>query len=147
MHFLIYIEYQKVSFMIRDNQIIRFLFVGSLTVAIDLLFYFLLLYINFDTYISKSISFSLGAVFAFYANKKFTFSNSKAGLFKFVIFIILYVCTLLINVISNESFLDLIGRANTSLLLAFIFATILSATINFLGMKYIVFKTFIKKND
>ena len=133
--------------MIKDYQIIRFLIVGSLTVAIDLLFYFLLLYFNIDTYISKSISFSLGAVFAFYANKSFTFSNSKAGLIKFVIFIILYLCTLFINVISNESVLDLIGHTNPSLVLAFIFATILSATINFLGMKYIVFKDFFDKND
>ena len=74
-------------------------------------------------------------------NKSFTFNKSKSGLIRFFIFIILYFSTLLINVASNEFVLDLTGRGKSSFIIAFIAATFLSATLNFIGMKYVVFNS------
>tara|TARA_B100000795_G_scaffold178503_1_gene134999 strand:+ start:37926 stop:38405 length:480 start_codon:yes stop_codon:yes gene_type:complete len=139
---------KNIFFKLKDYQVVRFLIVGSITVAIDLAFYSILIFLDNETNISKAISFSFGTIFAFYANKSFTFNQSKAGLIRFFIFIILYFFTLLINVISNEFCLDLTGRSKSSFIMAFIVATFLSATLNFIGMKYIVFNsTKRSKND
>ena len=123
------------------NEINRFLLVGITTVLIDLSVYSLLLFLEFDTYISKGISFNVGALFAFYANKNFTFKSNTKGFFKFILFLILYLTTLGVNVSLNEIILSLIGKTELSLFIAFVIATAISATINFLGMKHIVFKS------
>ena len=123
------------------NEINRFLLVGITTVLIDLSVYSLLLFLELDTYISKGISFNVGALFAFYANKNFTFKSNTKSPFKFILFLILYFTTLGINVSFNEIILSLIGKSELSLFIAFVIATAISATINFLGMKHIVFKS------
>ena len=123
------------------NEINRFLLVGITTVLIDLSVYSLLLLLEFDTYISKGISFNVGALFAFYANKNFTFKSNTKSSFKFILFLILYLTTLGVNVSLNEIILSLIGKTELSLFIAFVIATAISATINFLGMKHIVFKS------
>ena len=132
---------KNIFFKLKDYQVIRFLIVGTLTVAIDLAFYSAFIFLDYDSNISKALSFSFGTIFAFYANKSFTFNKSKAGLIRFFIFIILYFSTLLINVASNEFVLDLTGRGKSSFIIAFIAATFLSATLNFIGMKYVVFNS------
>ena len=119
----------------------RFLLVGITTVIIDLIFYFLLLNFGFEIYIAKGVSFTLGAVFAYFSNKKYTFKSSSYGAIIFLLFLVLYLLTLIINVISNEIILDLTSQSNLSLFIAFIIATSLSASLNFLGMKYIVFNS------
>ena len=122
-----------------DYEVARFIIVGGTTVLIDLISYFILVYSGFDTYLSKGISFSIGTVFAYFANRKYTFQSSKTGLLRFIAFTLLYLSTLVINVVSNEIVIKLIGDDTTSLLVAFFTATALSATLNFIGMKYIVF--------
>ena len=123
------------------NEINRFLLVGITTVIIDLSAYSFLLFLELDTYISKGISFNIGALFAFYANKNFTFKSNTKSPFKFILFLILYLATLSVNVSLNEKILSYIGKSDMSLFIAFVIATAMSATINFLGMKYIVFKS------
>ena len=117
----------------------RFLLVGCSTVFIDLICYSILILMGFDTDVSKGISFSIGAIFAYLANKNFTFQSTFYGLVQFSLFITLYSSTLFLNVTSNEFLLDFFGRTHVSLIVAFVIATILSASLNFLGMKYIVF--------
>ena len=123
-----------------EYEVTRFLIVGGTTVLIDLIFYFILIYTGFDTPLSKGISFSIGTVFAYFANRNYTFKSSTAGFFKFSVFTLLYLSTLVVNVVSNEIVLNLTSQIYGSLMIAFIIATSLSATLNFIGMKYIVFK-------
>ena len=122
-----------------NYEVGRFLIIGSTTVIIDLVVYLVLLNIIFDTSISKAISFSVGAVFAYFANRSFTFKTSIKGFFRFIIFILLYLSTLFVNVVTNEIILNLISQNVFSILIAFLIATSFSAGLNFLGMKYIVF--------
>ncbi len=123
-----------------EYEVTRFLIVGSTTVLIDLVFYFLLIYIGFDTSLSKGISFSVGTIFAYFANRNYTFQSSMRGFFRFTVFTLLYLSTLVVNVASNEIVLKFTSHINSSLMIAFLIATSLSATLNFIGMKYIVFK-------
>ena len=122
-----------------EYEVARFLIVGGTTVLIDLICYFTLIYMGFDTSLSKGISFSVGTVFAYFANRNYTFQSSMGGFFRFTVFTLLYLSTLVVNVVSNEIVLKLTSQINSSLIMAFFIATSLSATLNFIGMKYIVF--------
>jgi putative flippase GtrA len=122
-----------------EYEVARFLIVGGTTVLIDLIYYFILIYMGFDTPLSKGVSFSVGAVFAYFANRNYTFQSSMGGFFRFTVFILLYLSTLAVNVVSNEIVLKLTSQINGSLMIAFLIATSLSATLNFIGMKYIIF--------
>jgi len=125
-------------------EVTRFLLVGGSTVFIDLICYSILILIGFDTYVSKGISFSIGAIFSYIVNRSFTFQSAFYGLIQFSLFILLYLSTLFLNITSNEILLEFLGRTHVSFIVAFLIATILSASLNFLGMKYIVFNQ--KKN-
>ena len=122
-----------------SNEVKRFIIVGGSTVLLDLICYFTLVKLGFESSISKGFSFTIGAIYAYIANKYFTFQNKNYGLLQFCLFILLYLSTLLVNVITNETLLNFSNSTHSSLILAFIFATFVSATLNFLGMKYIVF--------
>ena len=122
-----------------DYEVTRFLIVGRATVSIDLICYFILINIGFDTPLSKGMSFSVGTVFAYFANRNYTFQSSIGGFIRFALFTLLYLSTLVVNVVSNEIVLKLTSQINGSLMIAFLIATSLSATLNFIGMKYIVF--------
>ena len=122
-----------------EYEVARFLIVGGTTVLIDLICYFILIYMGFDIPLSKGVSFSVGTVFAYFANRNYTFQTSMGGFFRFTVFILLYLSTLVVNVVSNEIVLKLTSQINDSLMIAFLIATSLSATLNFIGMKYIVF--------
>ena len=123
-----------------EYEAARFLIVGVTTVLIDLICYFILIYIGFDTSLSKGASFSVGTVFAYFANRNYTFRSSMGGFFRFTVFTLLYLSTLVVNVVSNEIVLKLTSQINGSLMISFLIATSLSATLNFVGMKFIVFK-------
>jgi putative flippase GtrA len=122
-----------------EYEVVRFLIVGGTTVLIDLIWYFILIYIGFDTSLSKGVSFSVGTVFAYFANRNYTFQSSMAGFLRFTVFTLLYFSTLVVNVMSNEIVLKFTSHINGSLIISFLIATALSATLNFIGMKYIVF--------
>ena len=122
-----------------EYEVARFLIVGGTTVLIDLICYFILIYMGFDIPLSKGVSFSVGTVFAYFANRNYTFQSSMGGFFRFTLFILLYLSTLVVNVVSNEIVLKLTSQINDSLMIAFLIATFLSATLNFIGMKYIIF--------
>ena len=57
-----------------------------------------------------------------------------------MIFFFLYVTTLLINVAINTLALAVLDTMLGSVQLAFLIATAVSATMNFIGMKLLVFK-------
>jgi putative flippase GtrA len=118
-------------------QVSRFIITGVSAVLIDFGTYFLLInIIGYD--LAKTISFVFGSVFSFIFNKLWTFEK-KVFLFSEVIkFSILYSFTLILNVFVNKIIL-LIDYS--FLILAFLMATFVSASVNFLGQKFIVFKT------
>lgn len=112
----------------------RFIFVGCLSVLVDFLVYKIMIDFGVLLNISKGISFVCGAIFSYYFNKNWTFS-SYGNLARAILFAILYLVSLLINIISNNIFFSFWN----SYLAAFIFATVISATINYFGMKKMIF--------
>lgn len=125
---------------ILGNSLARFTLVGCLTVLIDFVFYIMLLFFEIEIDLAKAIGFTVGAIFAYFANKGYTFSSQRKNMSGIILFAALYGISLTANVEFNKAVLVALGASQLSVLVAFIIATAISATLNFLGMRYIIFK-------
>ena len=121
------------------RQIPRFLVVGVLTVLVDYAVYFILLSLDVPIPLAKAISFIAGAVFAYFANMRYTFQASGSYV-AFASFWGVYLVNLVVNVSVNSGVIALIGDRPAVELTAFLVATGVSATLNFIGMKFLVFR-------
>jgi putative flippase GtrA len=122
------------------KEVLRFLVVGFTTVAIDYLTYRGLVAIGAAYAPAKATSFIAGTVFAYFANRFWTFGGQGTSPGSVPRFAILYATTLLCNVAVNSSLLSIFPSQPFAIQGAFVVATGVSATLNFLGMKYLVFK-------
>ena len=89
---------------------------------------------------SKGAGFIVGAVLAYIANRFWTFGSRPHSRGSLMRFSLLYVFSLVINIAVNELALALLISFEAVVPLAFLIATLISATINFIGMKFFVFK-------
>ena len=119
-----------------------FLIIGPLTVLIDYLVYNALsLWQDIPIGVAKGVGFIVGTSFAYLANRFWTFRHKSHARGSLLRFALLYAITLLTNVTLNYLvFWGLIGIQG-SVLIAFVIATGVSATMNFIGMKLFVFQT------
>ncbi len=123
-----------------NTELKKFIFVGFTTVFIDFFFYTILINLNFLIFFSKGISFFLGAIFSYIANKKITF-NAKGGKKVFSKFIFIYTISLFLNVFLNSTIIKILNiKSPISLSIAFIVSTFFSATFNFISLKKFVFR-------
>jgi polyisoprenyl-phosphate glycosyltransferase len=122
------------------RQAARFLLVGLLAVVIDFVVYRLLLSAAVPVVIAKTAGFITGAVFAYFANRIFTFEfatrQQPAEVAKFVG---VYALTMLANVAINSMAISMLAFTKYNIDIAFLLATGTSAALNFLGMKFFVF--------
>ena len=118
-------------------EIYKFIIIGIIAVSIDAFVYFLLGNFEFFSYeISKRISFICGAVFAFFFNRSYVFQIKHKNISQILGFSILYFTSFFCNAFSHDFVLNKLGIP----FVAFIFATAISTTINYLGQKFIIFK-------
>jgi putative flippase GtrA len=123
------------------RELVVFLLVGSLTVLIDFLSYMGLLWSSLlQVNSAKTVGFFTGTLFAYFANRYWTFAKTEHAAGSWWRFVILYASTLGVNVISNSIALTAMSASKLAMPVAFILATGLSATLNFIGMKFFVFK-------
>lgn len=121
-------------------QLRRFLIVGSTTVVVDFTSYSVCLALGLAIDPAKAIGFIIGTLFAYLANRHWTFE--AAGLpGRFRPFVVLYLSTLVANVAVNAVVVRGLGEGAIAIGIAFVVATGVSASLNFLGMKFIVFRT------
>lgn len=124
------------------GELARFLLVGLTATTIDFAVYRGLLALALDVQAAKGTGYVAGAVFAYFANRAFTFRRGvgvHGG--ELVRFVAVYLFALLANVAANASVLALLGRSEMTIATAFVCATAVSAVLNFLGMKLFVFGT------
>ena len=118
-------------------EIYKFIIIGIIAVSIDAFVYYLLGNFEFFSYeISKRISFICGAAFAFFFNRSYVFQIKHKNISQILGFSILYFTSFLSNASSHDFVLNKLGIP----FVAFIFATAISTTINYLGQKFIIFK-------
>lgn len=117
-----------------------FLIVGSLTVLVDFAVYRGLLWLDVTSIdLAKGVSFLAGTVFAYFANRFWTFGHQSIAAGSVGRFAVLYLSTLIANIAVNALALKALIDVPSSLQWAFLLATGVSATLNFLGMKFFVF--------
>lgn len=128
------------------KEISLFLIIGILTVLIDFILYqYLYLVVEFDINLAKGVSFFSGTMFAYTSNRIFTFGYKNHVVGTLYRFIPLYTSTLIINVFANLGILHALNFLKYNEIIAFTSATLVSASINFIGMKFYVFKENIKE--
>ena len=122
--------------IVQNSEIIKFIVVGVLAVLIDGTTYALMVRaIGFEHGLSKRVSFILGSIWAFFANKYYTFNSPAPARKEIILFSILYITTYFVNgwihnITWKKSDLDW---------LSFLTATATSTVINYLGQKFVVF--------
>jgi len=129
------------------RELAIFLVVGLLTVGIDFLSYHGFLKLKpFDIEsinIAKGFGFIVGTIFAYFANRFWTFNQQATSSGSVYRFAVVYVAGLLANIGINHLCITWFSSPaialDITLLIAFILATGVSATLNFLGMKFFVF--------
>jgi putative flippase GtrA len=126
--------------MIISKQLKYFLIIGLVSVLIDYSTYRSLLFYESNLIIAKSIGFILGTTFSFIANRNITFKVKNHFFGHLIKFSFLYFTSMMFNVFVNSISLGLFINSNLKVQISFTLATIISATINFAGMKYFVFK-------
>ncbi|MBM5461552.1 GtrA family protein [Pseudomonas sp. P66] len=123
--------------MIR-RELSIFLVVGSLTVLVDFLSYRGLVGTGIvTTDWAKGLGFLAGTIFAYFANRFWTFNAKVHARGSAIRFGVLYTVTLVANIAINRLALWMFAA---DIHLAFLLATGVSAALNFLGMKHFVFK-------
>ena len=125
------------------KQIVKFGIVGLTSSFIDFVVYaFFLFFLGVIPSFSKVFGFVSGSLFGFVFNRKWTFRSQKSKKSTILPFAVLYIVSLTLNVVVNSGVLFLFGKSPSFIyLLAFILATGTSALTNFLGLKFIVFKS------
>ena len=126
--------------MIISNQLKYFLIIGLFAVWIDYFAYRSLIFFFSNISIAKSIGFVFGTIFSFIANRKITFTVKNHFLGHLIRFSLLYFTSMILNVFVNSILLGLFANFKLKLEISFMIANIISAAINFTGLKYVVFK-------
>jgi putative flippase GtrA len=123
------------------REFVIFLIVGASTVLVDFITYKSLIEFQIMEFnMSKAIGFLVGTLFAYFANRFWTFSHRPHAPGSAWRFSALYASTLGANVLINALALKLLADTAIAFQLAFLLATGVSASLNYLGMKIFVFK-------
>ncbi len=128
----------KVSNHGTTGELVRFLGVGIVSVLVDFAVYTGLFDLGVQANPAKAGGFIAGTIFAYFANRIFTF-RASGGSTTVVRFVLAYALGFGVNVFGNAAFLWSLGTQWPNLQIAFLGATALSTTSNFLMMKFFVF--------
>ncbi len=126
------------------KQIRRFLVIGVASVLIDLIAYLLLTRFGWDTHLAKGISYVAGMIFGFIGNKFWTFQSELRSVPEPIIYVVLYTLTLGVNVGVNAASLAIFSGLLPPVWnkgFAFLAATGITTVLNFLGMRFVTFRS------
>lgn len=137
-----------------QKQLVKFAVIGVGAVLVDLCCYYILLnllpehlfQVMDNESVAKTISFLCGMTVTYTFNKKWTWRKNDRSNTRMVKFGSLYGFSLLMNVSTNAALLFLLQHFSYIIdlpfkyFIAFVGATGMAASINFLGQKFWVFK-------
>ena len=125
--------------MLKNKELLKYIFVGLSTVLIDFLIYkFLIKFIVI--YLAKTISFLSGTFFSYQLNRTWTFKSGGKKLSQFIKYLIIHITSLVLNVFINSLLLNTFSKNYfLSYEVSFLIATLTSATYNFLFIKIFIF--------
>ena len=119
------------------SELLRFALVGGVAVALDAASYGALIhYGQLNPAWAKRTSYALGSVWAYFANKFYTFGRRELRAGEPFLFALVYAAGWFLNSATHDLVLRLVGLKPV----AFLAATALSTASNFLGQKFLVFR-------
>ncbi|EHR59119.1 GtrA family protein [Saccharomonospora cyanea] len=122
-------------------QISRFVLIGGFCALVDSGLYWLLLQAGAWVHLAKALSFIAGTTTAYFLNRRFTFTAAqKGGAGQLGGFVLLYTVTFFVNVGTNALALHLLPDLRWRLAIAWIVAQGTATTINFIMLKWVVFR-------
>jgi len=126
-----------------ERQIIRFAICGVLLAFIDFSIYATLLFIGVNLSLSKAFSYIVCIIVAYFLNKNWTFNIAKSNYRTFILFVLSYGLSLIININVNSQVVSVSHgylEDKIAIVLAFFAATGGAATFNFINLKFFIFK-------
>jgi putative flippase GtrA len=128
----------------KSQEILRYLFVGGCAVLIDAGGYVVLSGpLALSPSWAKRLSFMAGAIWAFFANKFFTFKQPARKWDEPFVFAAVYAAGFL----ANSAVHDLVFHFTARKTAAFFAATAVSTVLNFLGQKFLVFRSRVRADQ
>lgn len=126
--------------LLSKKPIFRFLIAGSATVAVDAIAYSALLSAGLSIDAAKGMGLVFATIFAYLVNRNWTFRAGNGGIGQFGLFLVLYMGAIALNVAVNRLAVDQFGTLPQQLAIAWFLATASSSTLNYIGMRWIVFR-------
>ena len=114
---------------------------GVMAVGISYGVYRYLAVAGLEPHVANALAYLAGMGYGFFANRTLAFrDDAPVSASKMLRYGLLHACTLALNVSLNSALLDVLRGARAHPLFAFLPAVAVSATLNFLGLKYWVFR-------
>tara|TARA_B110000003_G_scaffold173050_1_gene172640 strand:- start:332 stop:715 length:384 start_codon:yes stop_codon:yes gene_type:complete len=118
------------------KQFFSFFSIGIVSFIIDFTFYNIFFYtFQIDVNLSKALSYIMGFLNSYVLNKKITFKSQSKGFREPIAFLFLYLSSMVVNYYAHKFLIEIYSGY-----IPFFGATSLSVIINFLGLKFLVFK-------
>jgi putative flippase GtrA len=125
---------------------LRFLVIGVSCVFIDLGIYrALVVQFGLSVDVAKAISYWGGVIVGFVGNKFWTFRSQQKSLREPLSYFALYCVTMGANIGCNRAVLSILGPNATAV--AFLFATGVTTCLNFIGLRFLVFRNGIQSRQ
>lgn len=122
-----------------SKQLKRFLVTGISATLIDLTCYSAFLYLGMGFMLAKGGSFLCAVSFAYLGHRSWTFMSHGSSS-RLAAFSMLYLSALVINNVINLSMLETFGKEIEGISISFVIATGITATMNFIVMKFFIFR-------
>ena len=123
------------------KELTVFVVIGVITVLIDFIVYIVLVEFRLsDVNVAKGVGFVSGTIFSYFMHRIWTFGHKTHKPGTVWRYVLLYMSTLGVNVSINSFILIFLLEFQFIILLAFLIATGASTIVNFIGMKWFVFK-------
>ena len=98
-------------------RIVRFLFFGILINILVAFIYFTLIFLNFGSIFSLTVSYTFGVISSIFINQNFTFEFRKPSLTIWYQFAIIHFSCFILSQITNETTLFLLNNYELNMLL------------------------------
>jgi len=124
-------------------RLIKFNIVGAMNTAIDFIIFFLCLSLfKMVVVAAQIIAYSVGIINSYFMNRFWTFQIKKKQTRKeFILFVVINLFSLILSIILIQYFSKLLS----SLLIAKLLVTVIVMVVNYLGQRFIIFKTIKKR--
>lgn len=134
-------KYKKLFEYIKFNlEFKRFILCGISAVIVDMILYAFLIRLGINISFSKAFSFSIGTIYSYFINKRWTF-RTIGNIKIFFKYVLIYLLSLNININVNKFIFELLNtKTINTIFFAFLVSTIFSAIFNFIFLKKFVFK-------